>query len=529
MNSSISSESLGKNPVTIAVLLTVLVISVMLLIYYQTTWSMIAIWHRSETYAHGFLILPFVIYMIWVKRHSIVKLKQQPSPTALIGLCVLGFLWLVAELASVQIVTQYALVAMLPLTVAVILGYRVMFALAFPLTYLFFAVPFGDILIPPLINFTADFTVWALQLSGIPVYREGTYFSLPTGNWSVVEACSGLRYLIASVTLGTLYAYLTYRSLNRRIIFIALSIIIPILANAVRAYLIVIAGHLSDMTIAVGMDHLIYGWIFFGIVMLLLFWIGAYWREDVEDEKATYPGQIGPDMTGSRATTIRSTVFASCAVIVVGLIWPTYAAYLDSDLERNKHTSFDLVLPEYKWQSSEQSVSSWQPVYVGNPEKFSRHYDNKENNHVSLFITYYPVQRQGDELISFGNILVPEMDLDWRIINESKVSVKINSGIIEVRQAQLKSLTTNLLVWRWYLLSGSEETTSPYIAKIILAKNKLLKGKQWGAEIIIATSYNDKPDEAEFVLKQFITDTHLDISSSLTEFGDSDTYSAKGF
>lgn len=524
MNSSISSESVGKNPATIAVLLTVLVMSVMLLIYYETTWSMIAIWHRSETYAHGFLILPFVIYMIWVKRHSLGMLKQQPSPTALIGLCVLGFLWLVAELASVQVVTQYALVAMLPVTVAVILGYRVMLAMVFPLTYLFFAVPFGDILIPPLINFTADFTVWALQLSGIPVYREGTYFSLPTGNWSVVEACSGLRYLIASVTLGTLYAYLTYRSLNRRIIFIALSIIIPILANAVRAYLIVITGHLSDMTMAVGVDHLIYGWIFFGLVMLLLFWIGAFWREDVEDEKAGYPGQIGSDMTGNGTTaTIRATVFASFAVIVVGLLWPTYAAYLDSDSEWNKHASFDLMLPEYKWQSSEQPVSNWEPVYVGNPEKFSRHYVNKEKNHVGLFITYYPVQRQGDELISFGNILVPEMDLDWRIINESKASVKISSRIIEVRQTQLKSLTTNLLVWRWYMLGESEETTSPYIAKLILAKNKLLKGKEWGAEIIIAASYNDNPDEAESVLKQFLTDTQSDISSSLTEFGNNET------
>lgn len=523
MNSSISSGGPGKNPVRMAVLLTVLAIIVILLIYYQTTWSMVATWHRSETYAHGFLILPFVIYMIWVKRHSIGMLKQQPSPTALIGLCMLGFLWLVAELASVQVVTQYALVAMLPLTVAVILGYRIMLAMAFPLTYLFFAVPFGDVLIPPLINFTADFTVWALQLSGIPVYREGTYFSLPTGNWSVVEACSGLRYLIASVTLGTLYAYLTYRSLNRRIIFIALSIIIPIIANAVRAYLIVMTGHLSDMTIAVGVDHLIYGWIFFGLVMLMLFWIGAFWREDVEDKNDVYPEQMKPGMMQNEAATIRTTIFASCAVIAVGLIWPTYAVYLDSDSEKKGYASFDLMLPEYKWQSSERPVSSWEPVYVGSPEKFSRHYVNKENNHVSLFITYYPIQRQGDELISSGNILVPEMDLIWRIIDETKASVKISSKVIEVRQTQLKSLETNLLIWRWYMLGENEETTSPYIAKMILAKNKLLTGEEGGAEIIIAAPYNVNPDEAEFVLKQFLTDTLPGISSGLMELSRSDT------
>ena len=141
-------------------------------------------------------------------------------------------------------------------------------------------MPFGEALIPPLIDFTADFTVTALQLTGIPVYREGSFFTIPSGNWSVVEACSGLRYLIASFTLGALYAYLTYRSLKRRLIFIALSVIVPIIANGVRAYLIVMTGHLSDMSLAVGIDHLIYGWVFFGLVMLLLFWAGSFWRED---------------------------------------------------------------------------------------------------------------------------------------------------------------------------------------------------------------------------------------------------------
>ena len=107
----------------------------------------------------------------------------------------------------------------------------------------------------------------------------------------MVEACSGLRYLIASFTLGTLYAYLTYRSLARRLVFIALSLIVPIVANGIRAYLIVMTGHLSDMQLAVGVDHLIYGWVFFGFVMLLLFWIGSFWRED---DKANANDGAGP-------------------------------------------------------------------------------------------------------------------------------------------------------------------------------------------------------------------------------------------
>ena len=136
------------------------------------------------------------------------QLSPQPNLLALLVLGGLGFCWLLATLASVQVFEQFFLIAMIPAAVWAILGNRMVWALAFPLAYLLLAVPFGDALILPLIDFTADFTVTALQLTGIPVYREGSFFSIPSGNWSVVEACSGLRYLIASFTLGTLYAYL---------------------------------------------------------------------------------------------------------------------------------------------------------------------------------------------------------------------------------------------------------------------------------------------------------------------------------
>lgn len=132
-----SSDLIYRKPDIKPVLLTLLTLAGFLMIYYQTVWSMVFIWYNTETYKHGFLILPFVVYMIWIKRKNLEGITQETNPTALIGLFILGFFWLVAELASIQIVTQYALVAMLPLIVAVMLGYRMMFAMAFPLAYLF--------------------------------------------------------------------------------------------------------------------------------------------------------------------------------------------------------------------------------------------------------------------------------------------------------------------------------------------------------------------------------------------------------
>ena len=268
--------------------LLVLTLGAIVALYWPTAQSIVAIWDRSETFAHGFLIVPIVLYLLWTRR----KLIAQQTPVAdWLGaglLALAGMAWLVANAGKVQVVQQFAFVAMIPAAVIAIAGRRAAWAMAFPLAFLFLGVPVGEGLIPPLMDFTADFTVAALKLSGMPVYREGTFFMIPSGQWSVVEGCSGLRYLIASITVGTLYAYLSYQDIRKRVIFIALSVIVPIIANGLRAYMIVMIAHLSDMKLALGIDHLIYGWVFFGIVMLLLFWIGSYWR----DPEPTIPTSV---------------------------------------------------------------------------------------------------------------------------------------------------------------------------------------------------------------------------------------------
>ena len=501
------------NHLKIASLITAMVIMLILGIYYQTTWSMVATWNRSETYAHGFLILPFSIYMIWTRRQQLIQLDHQPNFLAILALCGIGFIWLVATLASVQIVTQYMLVTMIPIIVWAILGNRILIATSFPLAYLFFAVPFGDVLIPPLIDFTADFTVSALQLTGIPVFREGTFFSLPSGNWSVVEACSGLRYLIASVTLGTLYAYLTYYSFKRRIIFILLSIIVPIIANGIRAYLIVMTGHLSGMTLAVGVDHLIYGWIFFGLVMLLLFWIGSFWREDDNKEINNATPAIKSRVKTSTSTSLTKTLLMAGTVSVIAFIWPMSASHFDKQTTLNTTHKITINNPSRNWVISSYPITDWEPVYVGSPSKLYKHFKNNDKT-LSLFVTYYHNQQQGNELISFGNVLVTEDDPIWRNINETTHTVVINSQEISIRQSMIQSPSSKLLVWRWYWLDG-EETISPYIAKALLAKNKLFSNNDASAEIILASQYEDSPDEASSIMTQFLNDLKPSILAGL--------------
>jgi exosortase A len=505
--------TLDQQNIKLASTLTILTVIALLVVYYKTSWSMVEIWERSDTFAHGFLIFPFSAYLIWGQRKYLSTFSPQPNFYGLLVLVVLGFSWLLATLASVLVLEQFFLISMIPAVVWTLLGGRMVRALAFPLAYLLLAVPFGDALISPLIEFTADFTVKALQLTGIPVYREGSFFTIPSGNWSVVEACSGLRYLIASFTLGTLYAYLTYRSRTRRLAFVALSVIVPIIANGIRAYLIVMTGHLSDMTMAVGVDHLIYGWIFFGFVMMLLFWIGSFWREDDKRDTVSVAGsQKGPTIDGNDGSP-KGTAIATTGVVVAAFIWPILAGYLESASPGDLDGEIKIPEVSENWRNGQYNVSDWKPTYIGATAELRQSYRHGANS-VDLYISYYRDQQQGAELISSQNVLVPESGSPWRHIREDTQDVSFRSFQMVLKQNHLDSASTKLLVWRWYWL-GDDVTANPYKAKMLLAKRKLLGRGDDGAEILVAAPYEDTPDEAVPVLRDFLNEMMPAITAAL--------------
>ena len=170
-----------------------LVVIWILVCYWPTATAIVSIWSRSPTFAHAFLVPPIVLYLVWRDRSRLAAIPPAPCFPALLLLGVIGLGWLLAEAAGVAGGMQFMLVAMIPVSVWTIAGTAMVRALAFPLGYLFFAVPFGEFMVPTLMDWTANSAIAALRLSGVPVFREGLNFSTPTAQWSVVEECSGIN------------------------------------------------------------------------------------------------------------------------------------------------------------------------------------------------------------------------------------------------------------------------------------------------------------------------------------------------
>ncbi len=371
-------------------------------LYLGTAGSLVAIWNSSETFAHGYAILPISLWLIWRRRAVFNAVPARPWAPALLLLAMLGAGWLLARMGEVQVVMQYAFVSMFPVIALATLGPRLAGALAFPLLFLLLAVPFGEVFVGPLINLTADFTVWAVQATGIPVLRNGTRFELPTGSWSVVEACSGVRYLISSFTLGCLYAYLTYRSLPKRLLFVAVSIVVPIVANGLRAYMIVMIGHLSGMELATGVDHLIYGWVFFGLVMLLMFWVGSFWRDDDEPAVADASAPAAVAVPGNPAPASVGRMAAMCAAVVaLTALWPGFARYNDAANLNPQPVQLSTVAVGWPQVAP---FADWTPRWVNPDATYRATFDELALRHPDKQFVWIDIEDQAD--------LVGDLDVD---------------------------------------------------------------------------------------------------------------------
>lgn len=486
-----------------------------LLLYANTGIAMVNIWRRSDTFAHAFLVIPITVWLVWRQRAALAAQVATPSFKTLWVLACAALLWLLGDLSDANSLTQLAFVALLVLSVPLLFGWTISRAIAFPLGFIFFAVPIGEFLIPQLMEWTAEFTILALRMSGIPVYREGLQFIIPSGSWSVVEACSGVRYLIASLTVGTLFAYLNFQSNRRRIVFALFSLVVPVVANWLRAYLIVMLGHWSDNRIASGFDHLIYGWVFFGIVILAMFMVGARWSEGMGSEPVLSTSVPTPQQLTSNAMLWTA---AGCMALLVaipqGVTWAIGRGAGPDQVQ----ISAPVALAE-DWQARPDALSEFKPNFPDASAEVNTSYSS-QSRVVGLYLGYFRNQNHKRKLISSSNALVRVGERNWTQGARGNRILPIGGQMVTLRTADVgKSAAmdptgkTHLMVWQFYWING-QITANDYLAKAYGALSRLLGQGDDAAAIIVYTENTDRAT-AEDALGSFLSANYTVIEKLL--------------
>jgi len=328
----------------------------------------------------------------------------------------------------------------------------------------------------------------------------------------VVEACSGVRYLIASVTVGTLFAYLTYHSLARRLTFVAISILVPIVANWGRAYMIVMLGHLSGNKLAVGVDHLIYGWVFFGIVIMAMFWIGARWREDELPQPQPQPSRVLPTVAVTAGAA--SVWVAAVASVLVASLWPFAERQLAHATGGSLSRMASLEAID-GWQPTPSALNEWRPRFGDYAASTQASFEN--GGHLAgLFLAYYRNQDQQHKMVSSMNVLVTNDDPVWAKVAGGTREISFNQQPIQVSTTQLRGPGgIRLVVWQWYWVNG-QWTSSDALVKAYTALSRLT-GKGDDSAVIVLYAPQGQAGEGDAVLADFARAAGPAVSSALQQ------------
>lgn len=439
----------GERRVLIAGFIVVLCLAAFAALFTQEAIGAFRVWEDSRTFNHCFLVLPLSLFLLWQRRQDLENLRATPDWRAVPVMLGVSFVWLAASVAGILEARQLVVMTMVQVALFGIFGAAFYRRAAAPFLYLYFLVPSGEFLIPALQAFTARFAVLGLHILAIPVFSNGAVIEIPAGTFVVAEACAGLRFLVAAVAFGVFFSVLTYRSWLKRTVFIAFSIVVPIIANGFRALgLIAAAEWIGNATAALA-DHILYGWIFFSLILVLLVWIGQMFSDmhESEGDQSAAPA-AGPAMLSAW------TAFAGVACFLAAAAGPVSGAFLDMGQAVSVPQAAPVVAPPWRRIAS---TSDWRPILV-QPTRiyFDTFADGGDT--IDRFIALYGEEGRGNNLVRSSNRDADEEK--WSFNAARNGSLLVDGRAVPARVTTWISGSKKRIVWSFYVVNGRPAGTA---------------------------------------------------------------------
>ncbi len=432
-------------------------------------------WWNSSTYQHCLFILPITAWLIWQRRAEVAPIAPAAWAPGLILLAAAALAWLVGEAGGASLIRHAALIAMIQASVLTILGPAVTRALLFPLFYLVFLIPFGDEFVPLLQTVTAKIVIALVHLSGLKAQIDGVFITTDAGWFEVAEACSGVKFLVAMIAYGALVANVCFKSWARRAAFMALCLVAPVLANGVRAFATIYAAHLTSVETATGFDHIVYGWFFFAIVMVLV--VLAGWR--FFDRQLGEPWLPGYRPMNFRVAARLPVAFAAIGVASLPVVW--IATVVAAGRAELPHA---VDLPQVPgWTRIGITGVPWYPRFDGADHRLFGRYGDGKGHEVDIAVALYGWQGHGREVIAFGQGAAdPEGKWKWSANLPAPPGGKAERIMGPAKLART--------AFTYYVLGGTT-TGDTMTVKLTTLGARLIGGDQRAAVLIL--SAEDRP------------------------------------
>jgi EpsI family protein len=333
-------------------------------------------------------------------------------------------------------------------------------------------------------RFATQFVDVCLNIIGIPHYTEGTVIELTNGRFEIAEACAGLRFLIATVTLGVLFAYLMYQRIYKIVLFLFASIAIPLVGNGLRCLGIILLAHFTSNKFGAGADHIIYGWIFNVAILLAVIVVGSMFRDE-PGKSLSASAKVVETTRSERSLPVVLTALLAACLISAGPAWASWGDRQTAQLDRS---ALETSLRSGGWRGN-SADGNWRPYFP----RADIHLQEERDigiEPINLFIGYYARPRAGETVTAQPNR--PWDDKLWIVSGAGDVRTKLAGSTIVLNEYTISSETGKRLVWATYWADGVI-TNNPLLVRLLAAKAVLI-GQEGQAIIAVSTPLDDSID-----------------------------------
>lgn len=501
-------------------------------LYADSLVFLISRWFGSEDYSHGLFVPLISGFLIWQSRHRLSQLPREQSWWGLAVICLGLFLYVIGELSTLFLVLHLSLWTVLVGLAMTLVGIRGTKVIAFPLGYLLTAIPLPTFFYA---NLSSHLQLWSsslgvgcLQLVGVMAFREGNVIDLGPVQLQVVEACSGIRYLLPLFSLALLCAYLFKDRMWKRVLLVLSAIPISILINGFRIGMIGVLVELYGKGAAEGFYHLFEGWVIFmvsfGLLILEVGWLGRLGAETpvrslreylkwgtqkvetvVNGEVDVLPNRIfspGPAYLCSVA------LFAPCALLGTLL--------MDREESPPPRTAFvDFPMQISGWRGQPYPLEQQYIDVLRFDDYVLADYRLSPQEQVNFYVAYYRSQRKGQSAHSPQSCLPGG---GWEIASLTQTELPVSDPTMQplrANRAVIQKGDQKQIVLYWFK-QRERQLTSEYLVKMYLLWDAFSRQRTDGALVRLAALVS--PGESESRIDQRLQKFALAIGGELPRF-----------
>lgn len=491
-----------------------LLVALAVFVFWPSIAALAELWSDPDrrTYQHGYLIAAIALWLLFRERRRIAGAAGRPAPAMFILAAAGGAAWAVAWSAGLQVVHFLLWPAILLAAAAGALGLQAGRALLTPIAYLYFAMPIWDALTPGLQGATVLANDLLATVIGMPVLIEGDYIHIPEGTFEIAGGCSGLNYLIVGLAIASLFGEVNRDRRGRRLLLIAIGGGLALVSNWLRVFIIIYAGHVSDMThYLVRVDHYNFGWVLYAFVLALFFYIARKLPDS--------PAESTPVLPPASSYGGHRVVPAAAAMVTIAL-GPWLAGsiqFIDTDAAAGSEdvgvTRIELPAA-LEWRPA-PATGDWVPVFAGADAESLVEFSRREER-VMAYTATYVHQTQGRELVGHGSRVEGRRPGQLRI---SGPRLAIPGSVIEAMEAEWRGDTgSRALLW-WTYRIGSRDFTNGLQAQLWYGLASLWS-EPVSAIVALRADCNPDCDQARLALQEFAMEALPDLLAAASRTGD---------